>query len=42
MEFSPAHPKVDLSMTDGLSGDLIDAVAVGQLDALSSTSLGGS
>jgi DNA-binding transcriptional LysR family regulator len=33
MEFAPAHPKVDLSMTDGFSGDLIDAVAVGTLDA---------
>lgn len=33
MEFSPAHPKVELSMTDGFSGDLIDAVAVGKLDA---------
>ena len=32
LEFSPAHPKVDLSMTDGFSGDLIDAVALGQLD----------
>jgi len=33
LEFSPAHPKVELSMTDGFSGDLIDAVAVGKLDA---------
>ena len=33
LEFSPAHPKVELSMTDGFSGDLIDAVALGQLDA---------
>ena len=32
LEFSPAHPKVELSMTDGFSGDLIDAVALGQLD----------
>ena len=33
LEFSSAHPKVELSMTDGFSGDLIDAVALGQLDA---------
>ena len=33
LEFSPAHPKVELSMTDGFSGALIDAVALGQLDA---------
>ena len=33
LEFSPAHPKVEPSMTDGFSGDLIDAVALGQLDA---------
>ena len=32
-EFSAAHPKVELSLTDGFSGTLIDAVAVGQLDA---------
>ncbi len=33
LEFSAAHPKVELSMTDGFSGNLIDAVAAGQLDA---------
>lgn len=32
-EFLAAHPKVELSLTDGFSGTLIDAVAVGQLDA---------
>jgi DNA-binding transcriptional LysR family regulator len=32
-EFSAAHPKVELSLTDGFSGTLIDAVATGQLDA---------
>jgi len=33
LEFSALHPKVDLSLTDGFSGTLADAVAVGQLDA---------
>lgn len=33
LEFSVAHPKVELSMTDGFSGNLIEAVAAGQLDA---------
>jgi DNA-binding transcriptional LysR family regulator len=31
--FLAEHPKVELSLTDGFSGTLIDAVAVGQLDA---------
>lgn len=33
LEFSAAHPKVELLMTDDFSGNLIDAVAAGQLDA---------
>lgn len=33
MEFSAAHPKVELSMIDGFSGTLIDGVAAGRLDA---------
>ncbi|MBA3589784.1 LysR family transcriptional regulator [Methylibium sp.] len=33
LEFSAAHPKVALSMTDGFSGTLTDAVSVGHLDA---------
>lgn len=33
LEFSGRHPKVELSLTDGFSGTLTDAVAVGQLDA---------
>lgn len=32
-EFAQAHPKVELSLTDGFSGTLTDAVAIGQLDA---------
>jgi LysR family transcriptional regulator, nitrogen assimilation regulatory protein len=33
LEFSAQHPKVELSLTDGFSGTLTDAVSVGQLDA---------
>ncbi|UUZ62173.1 LysR family transcriptional regulator [Polaromonas sp. P1-6] len=33
IEFTAAHPKVELSLTDGFSGMLTDAVALGQLDA---------
>ncbi len=33
LEFSSMHPQVALSLTDGFSGTLIDAVSVGQLDA---------
>src|SRR6218665_2519140 len=33
LEFSAAHPKVHLSLTDGYSGGLIDAVAEGRLNA---------
>lgn len=33
LEFSERHPKVELSLTDGFSGTLTDAVSVGQLDA---------
>ena len=33
LEFSKLHPQVELSMTDGFSGTLTDAVSVGQLDA---------
>ncbi|WP_062364361.1 LysR family transcriptional regulator [Variovorax paradoxus] len=33
LEFSSLHPKVELSLTDGFSGTLTDAVSVGQLDA---------
>jgi DNA-binding transcriptional LysR family regulator len=33
LEFSEQHPKVELSLTDGFSGTLTDAVSVGQLDA---------
>lgn len=33
LEFSDRHPKVELSLTDGFSGTLTDAVSVGQLDA---------
>ncbi len=33
IEFSALHPRVELSLTDGFSGTLADAVAVGQLDA---------
>lgn len=33
LEFSALHPKVELSLTDGFSGMLTDAVSVGQLDA---------
>lgn len=33
LEFSDQHPKVELSLTDGFSGTLTDAVSVGQLDA---------
>lgn len=33
LAFSREHPKVELSLIDGFSGTLIDAVAVGQLDA---------
>jgi len=33
LEFSALHPKVELSLTDGFSGTLTDAVSVGQLDA---------
>ena len=33
LEFSDKHPKVELSLTDGFSGTLTDAVSVGQLDA---------
>lgn len=32
-EFLAVHPKVELSLTDGFSGTLIDAVGVGRLDA---------
>lgn len=32
-EFTPCHPKVSVSLTDGFSGTLADAVAGGQLDA---------
>lgn len=33
LEFSALHPQVELSLTDGFSGTLTDAVSVGQLDA---------
>lgn len=33
LEFTPRHPKVSVSLTDGFSGTLADAVAGGQLDA---------
>jgi len=33
LEFSALHPKVELSLTDGFSETLADAVAVGTLDA---------
>lgn len=33
LAFSTAHPKVELCVTDGFSGTLVDAVAIGQLDA---------
>lgn len=33
LEFSALHPQVELSLTDGFSGALTDAVSVGQLDA---------
>jgi LysR family transcriptional regulator, nitrogen assimilation regulatory protein len=33
LEFSALHPRVELSLTDGFSGTLTDAVSVGQLDA---------
>ncbi|KAB2903522.1 MAG: LysR family transcriptional regulator [Burkholderiaceae bacterium] len=33
LEFAASHPKVELSLTDGFSGMLTDAVALGQLDA---------
>jgi LysR family transcriptional regulator, nitrogen assimilation regulatory protein len=33
LEFSAQHPQVALSLTDGFSGTLTDAVSVGQLDA---------
>lgn len=32
-EFAQAHPKVELSLTDGFSETLTDAVAIGRLDA---------
>lgn len=33
LAFSTAHPKVELCVTDGFSGTLVDAVAIGRLDA---------
>ncbi|RYH65966.1 MAG: LysR family transcriptional regulator [Alcaligenaceae bacterium] len=33
LEFSAQHPRVELSLTDGFSGTLTEAVSVGQLDA---------
>lgn len=33
LEFSAQHPQVELSLTDGFSGTLTEAVSVGQLDA---------
>lgn len=33
LEFSTAHPQVELALIDGFSGTLTDAVSVGQLDA---------
>lgn len=33
LEFSADHPQVELSLTDGFSGTLTDAVSIGQLDA---------
>lgn len=33
LEFSPSHPKVNLTLVQGYSEDLMDAVATGELDA---------